>query len=150
MTLPSIFYSSLFGGLFFVTIPTEAVFIHYLRAGYNFLIVIPIFISCFFIAYNINYFIGMHLAEISKKIITTKKFYKVKTIINKYGDWAILGINAIPFFPAQPLSAILGVFKYNRKRFYFYFLLGQTIKHFALAIGYIYLFRWKKWQKRGK
>jgi membrane protein YqaA with SNARE-associated domain len=76
----------------------------------------------------------MKLAGVSKKIITSKKFYKIKGLINIYGAGAIFVINALPL-PSQPLAAILGVFKYNKTKFYLFFLLGQFVKYGAITLG---------------
>lgn len=134
-----ILYTSVFGGLFFVTIPLELVFISFLRNGANPFFLIITFIGGFVISFTINYIIGMKLDTLSKKIINPQKFYKIKGILNRYGAIAVLVINAIPFLPAQPLATILGVFKYNKAKFYVYFISGQLLKFTAITIIYIYI-----------
>lgn len=131
-------YASFFGGLFFVFLPMEVLFLKFME-GNNPVIVIALYNLGFVFSFTANYYIGMRLTEFSKKMISLRKFYKLKSVINKWGGWAVFGFNAIPFFPAQPLSAILGVFKYNMARFYFYFLLGQILKYSAITIGYFYI-----------
>ena len=130
--LIGVFYSSLIGGLFFIIIPTEAVFVSFLVKKNNPFIIIPLYIFGFVISYSINYVIGKKIANISKKIITPKKFYKIKTQLNKYGGLLIFLFNLLPF-PSQALSTILGVFKYNKMRFYFFFILGQIIKYSIIS-----------------
>lgn len=137
-TLLGSFYASLVGGLFFVFMPMEVAFINFLKSESNPVFLIILYNLGFVVSFTINYYIGMKLAGLSKKIITPKKFYKIKSIINKYGALAIFVFNVLPF-PAQPLSAILGVFKYNKARFYFFFILGQTIKYTIISIAYIYI-----------
>ncbi|MFH1589487.1 MAG: hypothetical protein ABIB43_02890 [archaeon] len=132
------FYTSLFGGLFFVFMPMEVAFIAFIKSGSYPALVIALYVLGMFFSFTINYYIGMKLTDISKKIITPRKFYKIKTVINKYGALAIFVFNVLPL-PAQPLSAILGVFKYNKARFYFFFILGQTIKYTFITIGYFYI-----------
>ena len=90
------------------------------------------------LSYTINYYLGMRLANLVQKAITPKKFYKIKGIINKYGVGAIFVFNVLPL-PSQPLSAILGVFKYNKTKFYVFFVLGQLIKYSAIIIGAHYI-----------
>lgn len=132
-------YASLFGGLFFIFMPMEAVFIKFLNGGTNPLLVVLIYIFGFFISFTINYYIGMRLANITRKIITAKKFYNIKVKINRFGGWAIFLFNLIPLMPAQPLSAIIGVFKYNKTKFYVAFISGQLIKYILIVIGYVYI-----------
>ena len=139
-TFLGVFYASLFGGLFFVIMPLEAVFVAFLRAGHSPFILIPIYVSGLVISYTVNYLIGMKLTEISKKLITPKKFYKIKKVINRFGAPAVFVFNVLPL-PSQPLAAILGVFKYNKTKFYFFFVIGQVIKYTLITMGYIYIFR---------
>lgn len=132
-------YSAVFGGLFFVTIPMELVFISFLRQGAQPYILVTTFIAGFILSFTINYIIGMKLDTISKKIISPQKFYKIKGVLNRYGAAAVFVINLIPFLPAQPLATILGVFKYNKTKFYVYFITGQVVKFVIIAIIYIYI-----------
>lgn len=139
-TLLGSFYVALFGGLFFVTLPLEAIFVNFLREGSSPYLLIVIYLFGFIVSYTINYLIGQKLDTFSKKIISPKKFYKIKGIINKHGALAVFGFNLIPFFPSQPLATILGVFRYNKTKFYLFFVLGQLVKYAAIAAGYTYLF----------
>ena len=82
-TTAGIFYTALVGGLFFVTLPTEIVFIGFLKQGANPYIAVTAFIVGFAISHTVNYIIGQRLDHIAKKIITSKKFYKVKGMLNK-------------------------------------------------------------------
>lgn len=137
-TLLGAFYTSLLGGLFFVIIPMEGAFYLLLKGGYSPIILTGLYVLGLIIAYTANYYIGMNISGLAKKIITPKKFYKIKGIINKYGTLAIFFFNVLPL-PSQPLSAILGVFKYNKTRFYVFTILGQVIKYSAISIGYFYI-----------
>ncbi|MBW2982542.1 VTT domain-containing protein, partial [Candidatus Woesearchaeota archaeon] len=132
-----ILYTTLIGGLFFVTIPLELLFIKFLKAGHFFLLVISFYLLGLLVSFTINYYIGLKLSGLSKKIISPKKFYKTKGVLNRYGSWAIFAFNVLPL-PAQPLAVILGVFRYNKTRFYALFILGQLIKYTAMSIFIIY------------
>ncbi len=130
-------YTSTLGGLFFVLMPNELLFMNTIQNN-PWISITIISLVGFTISYTINYYAGQKLSGIAKKIITPKKFYKTKGIINKWGKWAILGFNALPL-PSQPLAAILGVFNYNKTRFYVFFLTGQLIKAIYLTIITLYL-----------
>lgn len=133
-TLLGAFYTALIGGLFFVFMPLEVLFARFLGTGNPFLLVLLVFISGLVVSYTINYLVGMKLSGISKKIISPRKFYKTKNILNRYGAAAVYIFNALPL-PSQPLAAILGVFRYNRTRFYVFFLLGQLTKYIVIGLG---------------
>ena len=131
------FYTAFFGGLFFLPIPFDIFF-------YNFIDLNPFFLISFFImglmiSFSINYYIGNKLVEPTKKLITIKKFYKIKVLINKFGGILIFTTNLIPLiFPTQPLSAILGVFNYNKTKFYILIISSNIIKFIILILLFKY------------
>lgn len=129
-------YSSAIGGLFFLAVPMEVLFFRFLRGDADPFMLIGFYLVGFLISYSINYFLGMKLSGISRRLVTPKKFYRIKGVINRYGVAAVFIFNATPL-PSQPLSALLGVFKYNRTKFYVFFLLGQFVKYAALTVGYV-------------
>lgn len=138
LTLTGAVYTSFFGGLFFVFMPLEIVFILFLGKGYSPALLTTIYLIGIVASYSINYFIGMKVSSFSKKVITYKKFYQIKSLLNKYGAWLIFVFNAFPF-PSQPLSAILGVFKYSKPKFIFFVMLGQFVKYLVISLSYIYI-----------
>ncbi len=134
------FYTTAIGGLFFLPTPIELLFITALKIGKIMpVILIALYLAGLIISFTFNYFIGMKLSNISKKIIGAKKFYKIKGLINKYGMGTIFIFNVLPL-PAQPLATILGVFRYNKSKFYLMFILGQIIKYTVITLGYLYIF----------
>jgi membrane protein DedA with SNARE-associated domain len=133
------FYTTLFGGLFFIPTPIEILFIAALKiAKVAPITLIGLYMVGMIISYSINYIIGMKLSNASRRFIGAKKFYKFKGVLNKYGMWAIFLFNITPL-PSQPLAAILGVFHYNRVKFYLMFISGQLIKLIAITLGYLYI-----------
>ena len=97
-----------------------------------------------FVAFLIFYFVKkqkktnvLKLSGISKKLISPKKFYRLKGLTNKYGALTIFFFNALPL-PSQLLSVILGVFRYNKTRFYVFFLFGQIVKYAAISVIYYF------------
>jgi len=134
------FYTTAFGGLFFLPIPIELTFFAFLGSGeISSWLVILLFLAGLIVSFTIDYWIGEKLSELSKKMIGYKKFYKMKGTLNKYGAFAVLGFNALPL-PAQPFATVLGVFKYNRVKFYTMSILGQGIKLTVITLGYLYIF----------
>lgn len=129
------FYVSLFGGLFFIFVPMEAYFINALR--YNpALIITLVFICGIIISYTADYLIGMKMSRLSRKLISPKKFYKIKSFLNRFGKPAIFAVHAIPFLPSQQVTFVLGVFRYNPARLFILGFLGQALKYAALAFLY--------------
>ena len=133
-TLLGAFYTTFVGGLFFVVVPMELLFTRLIVKGNPWALVLLLYLLGMTLSYTLNYIIGQNLAGIAKSIISVKKFYSIKATLNKHGSWGIFFINALPL-PSQPLSVILGVFRYNKAKFYTYFLLGQTAKYLVLVIA---------------
>lgn len=132
------FYASFFGGLFFVPIPMEVLYVAFLRVGHNVFGLTFIYMIGIIASYGVNYIIGYRLRGISKKLVGAKSFYKTKVALNKYGPLGIFIFNATPL-PSQPLCVVLGVFNYNRKKFWVYTLAGELVKFITTAIGYFYI-----------
>ncbi|PLW80558.1 hypothetical protein C0585_01875 [Candidatus Woesearchaeota archaeon] len=139
-TLQGLFMLAFFGGLFFVPLPMEALYAQFVRKNPYTLLIILLYLLGLFLSYGINLFIGYRFSNLSKKLISTKKFYAIKVKLNRYGKLGIFIINAIPFLPSQQVSLILGVFRYNKIKFFVYFLSGQAIKMVAITL-FILLFK---------
>ena len=136
-TLLGVFYTTAIGGFFLFTIPLEVLFIKALNAGHSVLIVFVLYFLGLVLSFTFNYLVGLKLAGISKKLVSPKKFYKMKGTLNKYGALTVLVFNATPL-PAQALAVILGAFRYNKTRFYVFFLLGQLIKYAGITVFHYY------------
>lgn len=137
-TTLGIFYTSAFGGLFFVVTSMEGMFIALLNAGHEPILANALYISGITTSYSLNYFIGTRSTAIVQKIISPQKFFKLKGVLNKHGAIAIFGFNVTPL-PSQPLSAILGAVKYTKTKFYVYTLAGQIIKFALITTALTYI-----------
>jgi len=126
-----LFYMSFLGNLLFVPLPIEFPFFYGLTQGN------PFFISLFFViagmipSYAIDYLVGAKLSRVVFTFISTKKIYKVKRWVDKYGSYAIFGFNLLPM-PSNELTFALGIAKYNITRLFVFTLLGSVIKFFAI------------------
>ena len=137
-TLLGVFYTALIGGLFFVFTPLEVFYAKFLGSGHSMLLIFAVYMLGITISYSIDYFLGLKLSRFAKKLISPRKFYSIKGKINKYGSAAVFMFNALPL-PSQILTAILGVFKYNKTRFYVFFFLGQIVKLAVITAGVYYV-----------
>ncbi len=136
-SLLGVLYTSMIGGLFFIFLPIEVFFGRFVASGQPFIAVLAIYLLGITMAFTANYYIGMKFTSVSKKLITPKKFYKFKGKVNKYGGITVFVFNAAPL-PSQVLAVILGVFKYNKTRFYVYVLAGQIVKCTSIWAGVYY------------
>ncbi|TGK34331.1 hypothetical protein EHQ12_16515 [Leptospira gomenensis] len=130
-SLVGVFFTTLFGGLFFFYLPIEFL---YIRATYSKLdggLLIALHLSGLLISFTVNYFLGRIAARACIKLIGPKKFYRMKGFLNQYGTVAVFAFNALPL-PAPILSAVLGVIRYKKKVFYPLFLTGQAVQCFVI------------------
>lgn len=136
ISLLGIFYVTFFGGLFFFFIPVEILFFGAL-SNYNPLLVLLVTAIGATISYSLDYIIGKYFSGFFKKLISLKKFYKTKAIINRYGGWAVVFFNIIGV-GSQQTTFVLGVFRYNKMRLIVLTVLGQAIKYLTIiALFYI-------------
>ena len=128
-------YVAFFGGLFFVFFPMEAYYAKALASN-NLLLLYVLFILGILVSYSLDYLFGMKLSKMSRKLVSPKKFYKIKSYINRYGKVAIFVASAMPFFPSQQVTFILGVFRYNKTRLFILTMSGQMLKYAGIAVLY--------------
>jgi len=127
-SLLSPFFIGLIGGLFFISVPIEVLFISLIYS----LDLNPWVIAAFLfiglsISYPIDYFIGKLFSKYATKLVSPKQFYKIKAKLNRYGKGVIFLFNVLPL-PSQILTFICGVFKYNKIRYFTIWLIAWTIK----------------------
>ncbi len=130
-----IFYTAFFGGLFFLYLPTDVMFLGFLKSGHGALPVSGLYLAGATLSCWINYAVGTRAASFARFAVTPRKFYRIKGLLNQYGGLLIFVFNALPL-PAEALVAVLGVFRYNRLRFIIFFLAGKMVLYTGLSIIY--------------
>ncbi len=137
-TLTGLLYISILGSLFFLTIPSEALFIYYLTSTqYFFFFILVILIFGNVIGLIFNYLFGRILGENLMRKVFSKNFDKYKNRIDKYGGLVIFFGNILPG-PIEVLSIFYGSFKFNFSRYVFLSFMGRLIKYSILFLLYIY------------
>lgn len=132
--LSSLFFIGLLGGLFFLSVPIEALFIGALiKLPYNGFLMASILLLGLFFGYSIDYFMGKYMSSFATKLVSPKKFYKVKIQLNKYGKGLVFMFNVLPL-PSQILTFIAGVFKYNKARYFLIWISAWTIKLIVILL----------------
>jgi len=132
------------GSLFFFFMPLEILFLTYLANGASPWQLLPAVLSVIIISHTINYSVGKRMDALSKLLISPRKFYRLKGLLNQYGPILIFAINSLPL-SSPVLSAILGTFRYRMMRFYIYVISGQLLLYSALILVYKFIIK-GKWQ----
>lgn len=139
-----IFLLAFTGGLFFLFLPVDLIFLNFLRSGVDPFLLSGVYLLALIMAHSLNYLIGARLSSLSKKLIPPKKFYTMKGLLNHYGPVVIFVVNALPL-PSPMLSAILGTFRYNLFRFYLLFIPGQAVLYGSILLLHTFILKhWKE------
>jgi len=139
LTPLGLFYLSFFGNLMLIPLPIEAPFFLGLMKGNLFLPSLFFVLAGLIPSQAINYIVGKKFSKAFFTLFSTKKIYKAKRWVNKYGSYAIFGFNLLPL-PSNEITFGLGIAKYNVTRLFVFTLLGTIIKFFAMWGFYLLFF----------
>ncbi len=123
------------GGLFFLGYPGDILFMSYILAGYSIFRIAFLITFWSTLAQTINYGIGF---LIEKKVIEIFVKEHKRTYIDtlkKFDAYFIIIINMLPL-PADILSVLLGLIRYDFKRAMLFTVIGRILK----MVFYILLF----------
>ena len=140
-SLKGLFFVSILGSLFFLIIPSEALFIYYLtNTNYTFPLLILLMVFGNLIGLIFNYFFGRIMGrKILKLIFGEKKYFAYKEKIDNYGGYVILFGNIFPG-PIEAIAVFFGGFKFNFLRYVYLSFFGRLIKYIILFL--IFYFFW--------
>lgn len=139
-TLLGLFYASFFGGLFFVSLPVEVIFLYYLGLNYYVVQVTTVVMLGNMLGMALNYFIGRLIGERLVQKLMKESYPKFMKKLDRAGAFLILVGNILPF-PIEPFAVFLGAVKYKFSRFMLWTFIGKLLKFAILAFGYIYFLK---------
>jgi membrane protein DedA with SNARE-associated domain len=137
------FILSMVSGIAFIPIPApvEITFYVGLKQGEPLLLSMGATLLGYVIGSAISYLLGWKLSKQVVYLLSTRKIYAIHRQVNKYGVWAIILANLIPFMPGDLLSFSLGMTKYNAKRLFF-FLTLSIIVNLSVIAALFYFVHW--------
>lgn len=139
-SLRGLLIMSVLGSLFFLVLPSEALFIYYLSSTqYNFIIILLMMLLGSVIGLSFNYFFGRILGERMVQNIFKKNFDSYKQKIDKWGGLVLFFGNILPG-PIEFLTVFFGAFKYDFMRFFYLCFMGRLVKF--ILIFFAFLFFW--------
>ena len=127
-TLEGLFILATIGGLFFLPVPLDPLYLRSVLEAQNPWVNFTIMLFGLIISQSLNYFLGASLSRFAVKMIPAEKFYAIKVKLNQYGKSALFLFNVLPILPAQPLMFVCGVFRYNKTRLAIIWLTAWIIK----------------------
>lgn len=140
-TLEGLFYVAVMGSIFFLVLPSEALFIFYLGSTDHFFIVIIILmIIGNLLGMLFNYWFGRLLGErVLQWFFGKKKFFDYKEKIDKVGGYILLFGNILPG-PIEVLAVFYGGFKFKFSTFLFLTFIGRLVKYIIIFL--LFYFYW--------
>lgn len=137
-TLKGLFFITILGTLFFLALPSEAVFIYFLSSTNHqiYLIILSALIGNI-IGMSINYGFGRLVGQKPLKWLFKKNFENYKEKVQKYGGWVLLIGNIIPG-PIEVLAIFFGGFKFKYPVYVYLVLIGRLIKYLILLVAFIF------------
>jgi membrane protein YqaA with SNARE-associated domain len=139
-TISGMFYTAVFGSLFFLAIPSEALFIYFLDStSYPGVIILLLMTIGNVFGLIFNYFIGRILGERFVAKLFSKNFDKYQDKINSSGGIILLIGNILPG-PIELLTVFYGSFKFPLGQYIYLVFMGRLIKYIILFI--LFTFYW--------
>jgi membrane protein YqaA with SNARE-associated domain len=121
------------GSLFFIGFPGELLFLGYVRAGYSVYYISLIMLFFGLVAQAINYSFGFFLERKLLEQYVKENKREFKKSLKKYDSMFIILINLLPL-PADILTVILGMVKYDFKKAMLFSTIGKILKYFFLGL----------------
>lgn len=137
LTTSQLFVTGFVGGLFFIPLPLEIItYMSIVRGSPPLESALAVVIG-FLLSNIFNYVVGWRLSGFVKTLISTKKMYAMRRKVNRYGSYAVFGINVI-LAPAPLLTLALGIVRYNLTRLFVLMAVANVVK-FSVVIGLAYV-----------
>ncbi len=138
-TILGLIFSSFFGSIFFLALPSEALFIYFLDStNYHPILIILIMVFGNILGLIFNYLFGRLMGKkVLMLLFKEKKFFDYKEKIDEYGGIIALFGNIFPG-PFEVLSVFYGGFKYKFSYYLFLSSIGRIIKYSLLFIAFYF------------
>ncbi len=138
-TLLGLFYSSLFGALFFISIPVEIIFIYYLSLHFNVWQLVAVVAIGNLLGMVFNYFFGFVFGQGFLRLVLRSKFHEWQSHVEKWGSLLLFLGNVFPS-PVEILALFLGSYRYSFFKFLVLTLIAKIIKYFLLYSLFVYFY----------
>ena len=139
-TIFGVFYVAIFGSLFFLALPSEALFIYFLDStAYPAFVILLLMVLGNVCGLIVNYFFGRLLGERVVSKIFSSNFEKYQEKINSKGGIILLIGNIFPG-PIEVLAVFFGSFKFPLGTYIYLVFMGRLIKYIILFV--LFTFYW--------
>ena len=139
-TVKGLFFVAIFGSVFFLTLPSEALFIYFLSSTSHppFIIILGMLFGNL-VGLSFNYFFGWLMKGWFLEKLFSKNYDKYSDIVNKKGAIILFVGNIFPG-PVEALTVFYGGFRFQFSKYIYFCLMGRLIKYSILFC--LYFFYW--------
>jgi membrane protein YqaA with SNARE-associated domain len=133
-----LFIVTFLGSLFFISVPSDFIFLYYIFNGAN---PVNTIVATFFgvmLGRSVDFGFGAMFRKYTLKSIITKK-YDFKKRVRKVESSLVFFGNFIPIFPIELFIVFIGTTKYTYWKFLLYNGLGKILKLIIMALFINYL-----------
>ncbi|MFP4401847.1 MAG: YqaA family protein [Candidatus Nanoarchaeia archaeon] len=136
-TLRGLLFIGFLSTLFFVSIPSELLFLQYVMSDNYIILIVLLLVIANCVAMFVNYIIGLILGRKLLQLWLKQKFYKYEQIVNRWGGIILILGNILPS-PIEFISIIYGTSKYPILKYLYFVGIARAIKYSLLL--YIFTF----------
>lgn len=130
-SLKGLFLMSFFGTLFFISVPTELVFIQYVNTSTPIIIVICVALLANILAMLINYIFGFILGRTLLKMWLKDKFDLYQDRIQYWGSVILFVGNVLPS-PIELVALVYGASRFPLVKYIYIVLIARLIRYLLL------------------
>ncbi|MCH8520191.1 MAG: VTT domain-containing protein [Nanoarchaeota archaeon] len=134
-SLKGLFLMGFFGSLFFISLPTELVFVQYLDTSNHIIIIILVIVLANVLAMILNYILGFILGRTLLRLWLRDRFDSYQDTISYWGGIILLIGNILPS-PIELVALVYGASKFPLTKYIYLVAIGRTIRYIIL----LYLF----------
>lgn len=131
-SLKGLFVMSTLGTLFFVSIPSELIFIQYLSTHISLIIIILVSVVATTLAMIFNYGFGYVFGQYLMQMLLKQRYDKYQDLIQNYASIVIVIGNIIPC-PIELISVVFGASKYSFEKYIYLTLISRIMKYLLMA-----------------
>ena len=130
-SLQGLFLMGFFGSLFFISLPTELVFIQYLDTSNHIIIIISVIVLANILAMILNYIIGFILGRTLLRLWLKDRFDSYQETVFYWGGPILLIGNILPS-PIELVALVYGASKYPLRKYIYLVGIGRTVRYMIL------------------
>lgn len=134
-SLRGLFLMGFFGSLFFISLPTEFVFIQYLSTSTHIIIIITVLTLANVLAMIINYIFGFVVGRNLLRFWLRNKYDSYQDTIHYWGSYILVIGNIIPS-PIELVALVFGASKFPLVKYMYLVAIGRVIRYMII----LYLF----------